>query len=472
MKRMVISLVAVSVLAVGYAACCAAVNEDYILPHTVIDGIDVGGMNVWEASEVLEHNADEHRRKVAIDVRFAGKDYPVLVADAMEWEYQSAIKECQKPGQGAFWTRGYFLIRSFIAGNDIEITPVVKSEEAFEKAIKDSGLFAAGTTTQTVYQIKKNRLVFTVGTSGEEVDVERLKKKLKAAALLGDDAAMECPVSPGSVEEVDLEQIYREIYRKPKNATLDPKNNYQITESVTGIRFNKENARKALAEAEEGSIVAVDLILEEPEITTADLEEHLFSDKLSTYTTQVGGTKNRRDNISLAAQKCGSVILLHGDVFSYNDMVGEQTAETGYKLANATADGKLVQAFGGGICQVSSTIFAAALYADLEIKERWEHEYVSGYIGAGMDAAVAWDALDLKICNDKEYPVRIDTVYADGILSVDIWGTKTDDSVIEIDTKTVDDSEGTLSVQTYRKIYNGDKSQMFVEKVAYSTYLN
>ena len=77
MKRMVIPFVAVSVLAFGYAACCAAVNEDNILPHTVIDGIDVGGMNVQEASGVLEHNADKHRRKVAIDVRFAGKNYPV-----------------------------------------------------------------------------------------------------------------------------------------------------------------------------------------------------------------------------------------------------------------------------------------------------------------------------------------------------------------------------------------------------------
>ena len=207
-------------------------------------------------------------------------------------------------------------------------------------------------------------------------------------------------------------------------------------------------------------------------MTTADLEKRLFLDKLATYSTQVRGTANRKDNISLAAEKCDGVILLSGEIFSYNDTVGEQTAETGYKLANATQDGQIVQAYGGGICQVSSTIFAAALYANLDIKERWEHEYVSSYIDAGIDAAVAWDMLDLKICNNKEYPVRIDVDYTEDILTVDIWGTRTDNSAIEIDTQIIDDSDGKLSVQTNRKIYSGDKKKMFVEQIAHSTYIN
>ena len=152
-------------------------------------------------------------------------------------------------------------------------------------------------------------------------------------------------------------------------------------------------------------------------------------------------------------------------------MVGEQTAETGYKLAPATADGgEIVQAYGGGICQVSSTIFAAALYANLDIEERWEHEYVSSYIAAGMDAAVAWDILDFKIRNNKDYPIRIDITYAGDMLTVDIWGTKTEDSVVEIDTEIMDNSSGKLCVQTTRRVSNGDR--VFVEQIADSTYIN
>ena len=166
------------------------------------------------------------------------------------------------------------------------------------------------------------------------------------------------------------------------------------------------------------------------------------------------------------------MILSSGEIFSYNDTVGEQTAETGYKLANATQDGQIVQAYGGGICQVSSTIFAAALYANLDIKERWEHEYVSSYIDAGLDAAVAWDMLDFKIGNDKKYPVRIDVAYTDDSLTVDIWGTRTDNAAVEIDTQIVDDSDGKLSVQTNRRVLNEDGGKTFVEQVAYSTYIH
>ena len=119
---------------------------------------------------------------------------------------------------------------------------------------------------------------------------------------------------------------------------------------------------------------------------------------------------------------------------------------------------------------MSSTIFAAALYANLDIEERWEHEYVSSYIAAGMDAAVAWDILDFKIRNNKDYPIRIDITYAGDMLTVDIWGTKTEDSVVEIDTEIMDNSSGKLCVQTTRRVSNGDR--VFVEQIADSTYIN
>lgn len=472
MKRMVIPIAAAVVLAGGYVACCASVNEKCILPHTLVNGVEIGGMEVQEAVSLLEENADSRQSTAVVTVRFDGNEYPIPVGNAIEWEYGPAIEELQKPVQDLFFARGYFLIKSFIAGNSKEISPVIKSEELLEEAIKGSGLSGEGTTKQTVYRTEQDCLTFTIGTAGEEADIARLEEELKEAILVDDYSVIECPVSTGRVDDVDLDSVWQEICQEPKNATLDPENNYQIKESVTGIRFDKENARKALEEAEEGSTVTIELIKEEPEITTSDLEEHLFLDKLATYSTQVRGTANRKDNIRLATDKCNGAILLDGDIFSYNDMVGEQTAETGYKLANATLDGQIVQAYGGGICQVSSTIFAAALYANLNIKERWEHEYVSSYIDAGMDAAVAWDMLDLKICNNKKYPIRFDIVYIDDILTVEIWGTRTDSSIIEIDTQIVDDSDGKLSVQTNRRVYSEDKSQMFVEQVAYSTYIN
>ncbi|MCI8938875.1 MAG: VanW family protein [Dorea sp.] len=471
MKRVVISIVAV-MAAAGYLACCAAVNQEHLLPHTSVNGIDIGGMETQEAVDLLEKEAASRQNTAIIPVRFKQKEYAIPVGEALEWEYEPAVEELQKQTRSAFFIRGFFLIKSFLGGNSKEVLPVIKNEELLEEAIEASGLSSEGTTKQTVYRAEKDGLVFTIGTAGQEANSAKLKEELKTAILADDYTVIECPVSLGRVDEADLDLIYQEIYQEPENATLDPENNYQIKESVTGIRFDKENARKILETAKEGSTVTVEYIKEVPEITTADLKEHLFSDKLASYRTEVRGTANRKDNISLATAKCDGVILVSGDIFSYNNTVGEQTAQTGYKLANATMDGQVVQAYGGGICQVSSTIFAAALYSNLEIRERWEHEFVSSYIDAGMDAAVAWDMLDLKICNNKEYPIRIDVAYVDDILTVDIWGTKTDDAIVEVDTEVIDDSDGKLSVQTTRRVYYDNKNRMFVEQIADSVYLN
>ncbi len=152
--------------------------------------------------------------------------------------------------------------------------------------------------------------------------------------------------------------------------------------------------------------------------------------------------------------------------------MGEQTAETGFKKANAILDGKIIQAYGGGICQVSTTIFEAALYAGLEIPERWCHTYISSYADAGMDAAVAWDALDLRIANNQKYPVKLEVTYENGRLTAVLWGTRAEELPVEIETEILDDSGDFLKVMTYRKIFSADRSHFSIEKIAYSEYLN
>ena len=298
-----------------------------------------------------------------------------------------------------------------------------------------------------------------------------MKKRLILAVQTKDfEQTIPCPAVANDIE--NLEQIYKEVHTEPQNATLDRDNGYTILKAVTGVDFDKENAKKILLETKDGDVSKIDLTYTQPEISTSDLKEHLFADNLSSYATKVTGRANRLTNVSLAAQKCDGTILLSGEEFSFNGTVGVQNAQTGFKKAGATLNGRPVQAYGGGICQVSSTIFAAALFANLEIVERWEHEYVSSYIAAGMDAAVAWNELDLRIVNNTSYPVRLDVDYRDGYLTVTIRGTKTDDAFVRIQTETLDTSPtGMLEVDTYRNVYTENKSQLFTEKIAHSAYL-
>ena len=303
---------------------------------------------------------------------------------------------------------------------------------------EDNHISEESSITQTTWKIEDDQLLFIVGTAGMDVD---------------------------------LDQIYEEIYQEPIDATLDPENDYRIVESAAGFGFDKEEARRMLEEAEEGSTVAVPLVYIEPQISTQNLQECLFRDLLGSYTTKVSGASNRTTNVQLAADSCNGAILLTEEVFSFNDAVGEQTGERGFQKANAILNGEIIQAYGGGICQVSSTIFAAALYAGLEIPERWNHDLAPKYIPAGMDAAVSWDVLDFQVANNTAYPVKLEVDYTDGYLTVNVLGTKTDDTIVEIETQEVDSSSGYREVETYRKNYNEDKSQVFVEKIAHSVYL-
>lgn len=476
-KKHILPLLATGALALftgGYILLCAMTNTDHMLPRTEIHGVSLGGMTLDAALDALKADAEKSGADASLTVAFEGKSYTVAMGGALHYDYESAARKAFQKSQANFFSRGLALLKSFFFGNHIPYQPDLEDTKALEKAILASGLMNAGHTMQTSYKTQDDQLIFTMGKAGNDVDADALMEKIAQAVQANDfETVIACPDVFGQVKAVDLDSVYDEIHIEPANATLDPDNNYAIVEAVTGVSFDKEYARTALDAAKEGDAVAIDLIYTQPDIRAQDLEEHLFSDVLSTFTTQAGGSSNRTINIGLATEKCNGSILTSGSVFSFNNTVGEQTEETGFKKDNAILDGQIVQAYGGGICQVSSTIFAAALYANLEIVERWNHDFVSSYIPAGVDAAVAWDGLDMQIANNHSYPIRIDVSFLDGNLTVNIIGTKTAETPVEIETKTVPPSTpGTLAVETYRKVFNADKSQFFIEKIADSEYLN
>lgn len=471
-RGIVFSVGTILLLAVGYLALCAAVKEDELLPKTVINGVAVGGMTGDEAVSALERDMRDRRNEAALMLSFEGQEYPVGVGDALVFDCGEVVLEALDPCRGNFLLRGERFLRALIWGMDLEVLPVM-DRERLRDILADSGLLEADTTVQSSYREENGQLFVTMGQAGSRVDEDKLLQVVEKAVLSGGiGRVVHCPVVSGAVEPVDLEQMYREIYREAENARLDAEQGYQIVPSVTGVDFDRDAAQGMLDAAEEGTVVAIDLSYTEPEVCTQDLEEHLFEDVLAEFSTSVGGSANRRENIRLATEKCSGMILNAGDVFSFNDTVGEQTAETGFKKANAILDNQIIQAYGGGICQVSTTIFEAALYAALEIPERWWHTFISSYAAPGMDAAVAWDALDLKVENSTKYPVKLLVSYQNDRLTATFLGTKTEETPVEIETEVLDDSDGLLKMMTYRKIYSPDKSHFFREEIGYSEYLN
>ena len=226
---------------------------------------------------------------------------------------------------------------------------------------------------------------------------------------------------------------------------------YGVTRSAVGVSFDVAAAEDAWARAAYGETVTIPLTIDRPEKTTEEIEGMLFADILSknwtmvrlelipdmigaSRTSSLGSTNNRISNLKKACGLLNGIEIMPGETFSYNLALGERTAEGGWLPAPAYADGEVRQENGGGICQVSSTLFNAVLYSNLKIVERECHQFQVGYLPAGMDATVSWGWPDFKFMNDKEYPIRIVAWYDEDTreVCIRIVGTDTEHQYVII----------------------------------------
>ena len=142
---------------------------------------------------------------------------------------------------------------------------------------------------------------------------------------------------------------------------------------------------------------------------------------LGEYTTKFSsGIKSRNENIRIAAEAIKGKVIEPGEVFSYNKAVGPTTKENGYQRARIFVRGKKAFGYGGGVCQVSSTLYNAAESAGMEVVERHHHSLPVEYVPKGKDAATSYGSVDFKFKNTFSYPVRIDTGIGDNALTIQI----------------------------------------------------
>ncbi len=204
------------------------------------------------------------------------------------------------------------------------------------------------------------------------------------------------------VEEL-VSRKAEELRQEPRNAFFD-RNTGEIYPEVQGRLVNVRGTVEAVMEAEKDSRVYLDMIYIDPEITASLLES--LDKPLGSFATSIGGGGGRAENIRLATKSLDYYLLAPGQVFSFNRTVGPTTAERGYKPAPIIVRGSIVQGLGGGICQVSTTLFNAVDYAGLEVVERHKPSKPVGYVPKGRDATVSWH-LDFKFRNTTNRYVMI-----------------------------------------------------------------
>ncbi|WP_333594665.1 VanW family protein, partial [Anaerospora hongkongensis] len=171
----------------------------------------------------------------------------------------------------------------------------------------------------------------------------------------------------------------------------------------------------------------------EPEITVADINQTGIRELLATYTTKFDAKEaNRSANIKLSARRINGQIIYPGRTFSFNEIVGPREKNQGFKEALEIVDGEFVPGIGGGVCQVSSTLYNAVLMANMEITERFNHSKPLGYVPIGRDATVAYGVLDFKFTNTSNGPVMIMAEVEKDTLVVGLFGQNHPQEAVEV----------------------------------------
>ena len=278
--------------------------------------------------------------------------------------------------------------------------------------------------------IPTQTLLLILGNPGFHLDTEKaLAEIMVSYSRLDMNPKITLEAGDTVPEALDLNKIHEEYSIAPVNSSMN-KDNFEVISGSYGYTFNLQAARRALSEAHYGDTVRIPMEYEEPEIMD---HEVYFQDVLSVSETPHTNNEKRNENLRIACKALDGLILYPGDEFSYNATLGERTADKGYQPAPAYSGDKLVDSLGGGICQVSSTLYYGCMLADLEITDRINHGFLPSYIDPGMDATVSWGGPDFKFRNNTDFPIKLQAEVTEKKVIIKILGTDNKDYYIKME---------------------------------------
>ncbi|WP_066503682.1 VanW family protein [Abyssisolibacter fermentans] len=222
-------------------------------------------------------------------------------------------------------------------------------------------------------------------------------------------------------------KISDELYREAKDASLKYENKkFVIKPEINGLQVNKEKLQELIqASINKKQSIDIPVNIIKPK-KTKELLSHVGYKIAGFYTSFNTAKTNRTSNIKRASASINGKVLMPGEIISFNDVVGPRSSKTGYKEAKILKNGEYILGMGGGICQVSTTLYNAALFADLEIIQRHNHSFPSHYVDKGRDATVVFNVFDLKFRNNKQYPIYIMMYTKSNKVYTSIYGDSSD----------------------------------------------
>lgn len=430
----------------------------HIQNNTLISGISINGVDVSKLSkeEAIQKVSSAIYEKLGKPITLKHGDFETTVfAEQFDVTFDAtkAVDLAYKIGRdGNIFQNNFTILASLFTKTDISPN-FSYSDETLDSLIKEIETNLPDRMVEPSYYIDGNHLIITRGMNGVEIDNAQLKAQI-IYCLNNLDCTdfIEIPVVSKTAQSIDINTIHSEIYKAAQDAyyTTNP---YVVHPHVNGIDFaiTMEEAVAMLAEEKDSYTIPLKVL--SPKVTTNQIGTEAFPNLLGSYsTTYSTSNANRSTNIRLAASKINGIVIMPGETFSYNQVVGKRTAAAGFKSAAVYSNGEVTTGIGGGICQVSSTLYNAVLYANLEIVERTNHGFNPGYVSAGRDATVSWGGPDFKFKNNRNYAIKIVCSGSGGKIYFQIFGLKTDnDYEVEIQSSVVQSI-------AYKTVYQNDSS--------------
>lgn len=409
----------------------ALINRDNetIFSGISVQGIDVSNLTIDEAKKKVSSIIGNH---ISEEISLQHNDFQTVILPeqfGVSFDVDNAVEQAYYIGKSDNLIKNNYTILSLLLKN-YNISPSINYDEDLLNSLIDSiNAQLPDRVVNSGYSIDGTNLIITSGKDGILISSSDLKDEI--LSFLNDisskNETINIPVNNVGAEPINLDTIYKDIFKLPVDAsyTINP---YVVYPSSNGLDFaiSMEDAKAIISNQQDEYTIPLKITY--PNVTTNQIGNEAFPDLLSQFSTSFTSSGyNRSNNIILSSAKLNGLVLMPGEEFSYNQAVGQRTRAAGFREAGAYSNGKVVQEVGGGICQVSSTLYNAVLYANLEIVERTNHYFNPGYVKAGLDATVSWGGPDFRFRNNRNYPIRIVTDTSGKKLKVYIYGLKTDD---------------------------------------------
>ncbi|EOP61073.1 MULTISPECIES: VanW family protein [Bacillus cereus group] len=358
-----------------------------VLPHTTFEGTSLDGKSKKDVQEIIQQKIDESNKK-SLNYTFQGN------TQAYTWK---------------------------------DLGVEYKETEISEKIFKEQ----KGNVINR-YKMRKQ------AENGE------LKREYKLTPQLNT-----------ATYEAFIKEKYNETLKEPVNAELSVSGTtVNISQSQNGEKVDKDKLKELTAKAITAGTQDIQLPIAsiKPEHSTEDMQNMGITQVIAEYSTPMAGRNGSQSfNVNKSANTLSGAIVAPDETFSFNERVGITDAAHGYKSAAVFLQGKVVQSAGGGVCQVSSTLYGAALRADLGVVARSNHSMPVHYLPLGQDAAVADYGPDLKFKNNTGKYIYIQASSNGSSITTRIFGTPTGKNV-EVSSKVIGETENKITAITYKKV--------------------